>query len=92
MAGYIVTINAMGTQTAITSENRERDADHVICVNNNHPKLLDAILLAQASVGGALQAASSWESHYRGHGREEWRRCWAFEASERLYKGISGVT
>ena len=87
VAGCIVTIDAMGTQTAIAGQIRERGADYVLCVKDNHPKLLDAILLAQAGVGGALQAASSWESHNRGHGREEWRRCWAFEAGDRLYKG-----
>ena len=87
VAGCIVTIDAMGTQTAIASEIRERGADYVLCVKDNHPKLLDSILLAQAGVGGALQAVSSWEGHNRGHGREEWRRCWAFEAGDRLYKG-----
>lgn len=39
------------------------------------------------SIGGALQVTSNWESHNTGHGREEWRRCWAFEAGDRLYKG-----
>mgnify|MGYP001159238613 FL=1 len=87
VAGCIVTIDAMGTQTAIADEIRERGADYVLCVKDNHPKLLDSILLAQAGVGGALQAASNWESHNTGHGREEWRRCWAFDAGDRLYKG-----
>ena len=87
VAGCIVTIDAMGTQTAIASEIRERGADYVLCVKDNHPKLLDSILLAQAGVGGALQAVSTWESRNRGHGRDEWRRCWAFEARDQLYKG-----
>ena len=87
VAGCIVTIDAMGTQTAIASEIRERGADYVLCVKDNHPKLLDSILLAQAGVGGALQAVSTWESRNRGHGRDEWRRCWAFEARNQLYKG-----
>ena len=87
VAGCIVTIDAMGTQTAIASEIRERGADYVLCVKDNHPKLLDSILLAQAGVGGALTAVSTWESHNHGHGRDEWRRCWAFEAGARLYKG-----
>lgn len=87
VAGCIVTIDAMGTQTAIAGEIRERGADYVLCVKDNHPKLLDSILLAQAGVGGALQAVSTWESRNRGHGRDEWRRCWAFEAHDRLYKG-----
>ncbi len=87
VAGCIVTIDAMGTQVAIASEIRERGADYVLCVKDNHPKLLDSILLAQVGVGGALQVVSSVESHNQGHGRQEWRRCWAFEADDRLYKG-----
>jgi predicted transposase YbfD/YdcC len=51
------------------------------------PEAAHSILLAQAGVGGALQAASSGESHNTGHDREEWRRCCAFDAGDRLYKG-----
>ena len=40
VAGCIVTIDAMGTQTAIASEIRERGADYVLCVKDNHPKRL----------------------------------------------------
>ncbi|MDY0037792.1 MAG: ISAs1 family transposase [Zoogloea oleivorans] len=87
VAGCIVTIDVRGTQTDIASEIRTCGADYVLCVKDNHPKLLDSILLAQAGVGGALTAVSTWESHNHGHGRDKWRRCWAFEAGDRLYKG-----
>jgi predicted transposase YbfD/YdcC len=77
--GCIVTIDAMGTQTAIARAIREQGAHYVLCVKDNHPKLLDSILLAHAGVGGPLTAVST-------HGREELRRCWAFDIGERLYK------
>jgi predicted transposase YbfD/YdcC len=82
----IVTIDAMGTQTAIARQIREQQAHYVLCVKDNHPKLLDSILLAHAGVGGPLQALSTSETRSRGHGREELRRCWAFEVGERLYQ------
>jgi len=82
----IVTIDAMGTQTAIARQIREQGAHYVLCVKDNHPKLLDSILLAHAGVGAPLAAVSTTETRSRGHGREELRRCWAFEVGERLYK------
>jgi len=86
VSGCIVTIDAMGTQTAIAREIREGGAHYVLCVKDNHPKLLDSILLAHAGVGGPLSAVSTSETRSRGHGREELRRCWAFEVGEQLYK------
>ena len=38
VTGCIVAIDAMGTQTAIAGERRERGADCVLCVKDNHPK------------------------------------------------------
>lgn len=84
--GCIVTIDAMGTQTAIARQIREQGGHYVLCVKSNQPKLLDSILLAHIGVGGPLTAVSTHETRSRGHGREEVRRCWAFEAGERLYK------
>jgi predicted transposase YbfD/YdcC len=55
-------------------------------VKDNHPKLTDSILLAQAGVGGPLQAASYHETATKGHGRTEVRRCWAYDSVDRLYK------
>lgn len=76
----------MGTQTAIAKTIRERGADYVLCVKDNHPKLVESFLLAQAGVGGALTPSSSTEHREEGHGRTEVRRCWAFDAVDRLYK------
>lgn len=86
VTGCIVTIDAMGTQTAIARTIRERGGDYVLCVKDNHPKLLDSILLAHAGVGGSLETVTTCETRSRGHGREEVHRCWAFDVGKRLYK------
>lgn len=84
--GCVVTIDAMGTQTAIAKTIRERGADYVLCVKDNHPKLVESFLLAQAGIGGVLTPSSTTESREEGHGRTEVRRCWAFDAVDRLCK------
>lgn len=53
------------------------------CVKDNHPKLVDSFLLAQAGVGGALTAHSTTQSREEGHGQTEVRRCWEFDAVDR---------
>ena len=86
LEGCVVTIDAMGAQTSIARTIRNRGADYVLCVKDNHPKLVESFLLAQAGVGGALIPASENETTDDGHGRSEIRRCWAFDAIDRLYK------
>lgn len=82
----IVTIDAMGTQTAIAHQIRAGHGNYVLCVKDNHPKLLESILLAHAGIDEPLVAVSTSETRSRGHGHEEVRRCQAFEAGNRLYK------
>ncbi len=86
LEGCTVTIDATGTQTRIASAIRARRAHYVLCVKDNHPKLADSILLAQAGVGAPLEAVSHSQTITTGHGRTEVRRCWAFDAVDRLYK------
>jgi DDE family transposase len=52
LEGCIATIDAMGAQTGIARMIRSRGADYVLCVKDNHPKLAESFLLAQAGVGG----------------------------------------
>src|SRR5690606_32097645 len=87
LEGCVVTIDAMGTQTKIARTIRERGAHYVLCVKDNHPKLLDSILLARLGVKEVLKPASTHETTTPGHGRIEVRRCWAFDAVDRLYQG-----
>lgn len=84
--GCIVTIDAMGTQTAIARTIVSRGADYVLSVKDNHPKLVDSIVLAQAGVGGPLPVAACHEIATKGHGRTELRRCWAYSCVDRLYQ------
>ncbi|NMG03046.1 ISAs1 family transposase [Azoarcus taiwanensis] len=86
LEGCVVTIDAMGAQASIARTIRNRGADYVLCVKDNHPKLVESFLLAQAGVGGKLAPTSTSETADDGHGRSEVRRCWAFNAVERLYK------
>ena len=86
LEGCVVTIDAIGTQTEIARQIRSRGAEYVLCVKDNHPKLVESFLLAQAGVGGKLTAQDMTEDVDKSHGREEVRRCWAFGAVDRLYK------
>lgn len=84
--GCIVTIDAMGTQTKIARAIRERSAHYVLCVKDNHPKLLDSIMFADIDPRGPLTPSSTHETTSTGHGRIEVRRCTAFDATDRLHK------
>ena len=91
LEGCVVTIDAMGAQTSIARQIRKGGADYVLCVKDNHPKLVESFLLAQAGVGGKLAPSSTSETTDDGHGRREVRRCWAFDAVDRLYKAEQWV-
>ena len=88
LQGTIVTIDAMGTQTKIAETIRRGEADYVLCVKDNHPNLLDSIMFAGLGPEGALQPCSTDEvtATKPNHGRLEVRRCWAYDAVDRLYK------
>jgi hypothetical protein len=83
--GCIVTIDAMGTQTKIARAIRERGAHYVLCVKDNHPKLLDSIIFADIDPRGPLTPFDP-QTTSTGHGRFEVRRCTAFDATDRLHK------
>jgi predicted transposase YbfD/YdcC len=67
---------------------RKREADYVLCVKDNHPKLVDSILLALAGATGPVAPSSQFEERDKPgrHGRTEIRRCWAYDAVSHLYK------
>jgi len=79
ISGCIVTIDAMGCQTAIAHTIRAREADYVLALKENHPRLwADVVgLFADAlgaNVGG--YAVGSHQTVEKDHGRLEVRRCW----------------
>jgi predicted transposase YbfD/YdcC len=81
LEGAIVTIDAMGCQTAIATQIVEQRADYVLALKDNHEKLharvTRAFADADAAVGtalplGDLPADTTTDT---GHGRFEQRRC-----------------
>ena len=89
LKGCIVTIDAMGCQTAIAAKIVEKESDYVLAVKNNQPTL------AQAIEGFFIGAESkAWEGvpHTfaewieKDHGRIETRRCWVVDDLDCLGK------
>jgi predicted transposase YbfD/YdcC len=80
LKGCIVTIDAMGCQTAIAAKIVEKESDYVLAVKNNQPTLAQAI---EGFFNGAEGKAWEGVPHTfaerveKDHGRIETRRCWA---------------
>jgi predicted transposase YbfD/YdcC len=82
LTGCLVTIDAMGCQTAIAAQIREQEADYILALKENQPELYDAVAdsfaLARAS-GFAEHPAETWSTARqvnKGHGRLEIREHW----------------
>jgi predicted transposase YbfD/YdcC len=89
LAGCTVTIDAMGTQTAIAEAIQERGADYVLAVKDNQPKLAESIedFWNSFRAHPARYAPhSSTESVEKNHARIETRRCTIFDQLECLHK------
>jgi predicted transposase YbfD/YdcC len=89
LAGCTVTIDAMGTQTAIAAAIQERGADYVLAVKDNQPKLAESIedFWRSFRAHPAVHTPHSFcESVEKGHGRIETRRCYVFDQLDCLYK------
>ena len=87
LAGCVVTIDAMGTQTAIASAIVDRGADYVLAVKDNQPRLAESIQdfwRCFVAHPGVHTPHSFTESVEKGHGRLETRRCYAFGQLECL--------
>ena len=61
LEGCVVTIDAMGTQTKIARTIRERGAHYLLCVKDNHPKLLDSIMFADIDLSDPMTPTSTHE-------------------------------
>ena len=80
VAGCVVTIDAMGCQTAIAAKIVAREADYVLALKDNHPALHEAAAFHFArarETGFAGLAHTAHEAVEKGHGRIDRRRCWA---------------
>jgi predicted transposase YbfD/YdcC len=96
LAGCTVTIDAIGTQTAIAEAIQERGADYVLAVKDNQPRLAESIedfwrsFRAHPAIHTPHRFAESVE---KDHGRIETRRCFVFDQLEcldnpRQWKGL----
>jgi predicted transposase YbfD/YdcC len=89
LAGCTVTIDAMGTQTAIAEAIQNRDADYVLAVKDNQPRLAESIedFWRSFRAHPAIHTPHSFAKTVdKGHGRLETRRCYAFNQLECLDK------
>jgi predicted transposase YbfD/YdcC len=86
----IVTIDAMGCQTAIAAQIVEQGADYVLALKDNQPTLHERVRLAfadaRAAAGTTLPLAdlAPYATRDKGHGRIEQRRCLAIGDPEYL--------
>lgn len=82
LKGCLVTIDAIGCQTAIADKIIERDADYALMVKNNQPTLAAFVedFFEQAERDGFAGAHTQAEWVDGGHGRIETRRCVVLEA------------
>lgn len=87
LKGALVTLDAMGCQTAIAEQIVRQGGDYLLAVKDNQPTLHDALRdffqTARAHQFAGI-AHSFAEDVDTGHGRIETRRCWASECLQTL--------
>lgn len=73
----IVTIDAMGTQTAIAEQIIDQEGDYILALKGNHGRLheLSAWFFMHVEQGDLYTSPDKVEVQERGHGREETRMC-----------------
>lgn len=79
LEGCIVTVDAIGCQTAIARTIRDQDADYVLALKGNQPTLLAAVetYFAEARATGFRDTPHTYAQTRDGdHGRVETRRHW----------------
>lgn len=89
LTGCTVTIDAMGTQTAIAEAIQQRGADYVLAVKDNQPKLAESIddfWKSFRAHPASYTPHTSTQSVEKSHGRIEIRRCTVFDQLECLDK------
>lgn len=102
LAGCIVTIDAMGTQTKIAAQIVEQEGDYALALKDNQGNLYEEVKATFAMAEKDGFQALQWESDRRvekGHGRLEIREYWTIRDSEILshldpeqkWKGLRGI-
>lgn len=90
LSGRIVTLDAMGTQKEIARQIRQKKADYVLAVKDNHPNLAADIraLFERNRANHFMDGNADLVSHTyhqtvdADHGRIETRRCWCTDRIE----------
>ena len=80
ISGCIITLDAMGTQTAIAQEITARNADYVLCLKANHPTLWAEVKakFEQAVATGFAGLEHTYHQQVEsGHHRRDHRQVWA---------------
>jgi predicted transposase YbfD/YdcC len=102
LAGCIVTIDAMGTQTKIAAQIIEQEGDYALALKDNQGNLYDEVkatfALAEKDGFAGLQEESVRRVE-KGHGRLETREYWtlndpailAYLDPEQKWKGVRGI-
>ena len=85
MAGCIITIDAMGTQTAIASQILNAKADYVLALKGNHPTLYGQVKnwFEQQLSQGFKGIIHSYDKRVeKGHHRTQKRQIWCVPISQ----------
>jgi predicted transposase YbfD/YdcC len=85
IAGSIITIDAMGTQTAIASQIFKAKADYILALKGNHPTLHQQVKnwFEQRLSQGFEGIIHSYDERIeKGHHRTEKRSCWCVPISQ----------
>ena len=85
IAGCIITIDAMGTQTAIASMIKDAQADYVLALKGNHPTLHEQVKVwfEQHLSKGFEGITHDYDQRLeKGHHRTEKRSCWCVPVSQ----------
>jgi len=96
VAGCIITIDAMGTQTAIAAQIQQANADYILALKANHPTLYQQVKdwFEQAEAQDFAGMGVSFDERVEtGHHRIEKRSCWSVPMSQLppLYKQADWV-
>ena len=102
--GHIISVDAMGTQTAIASKIRECQADYLMAVKGNQGSLHNEIVdqFHYATTQGVKESGLSWETHEqveKANGRVTTRRIavtqkldWMIPSIRKRWKGLTTFT
>jgi predicted transposase YbfD/YdcC len=88
LSGCLVTIDAMGTQTAIAQLIRDKDADYCLALKGNHQYLHERVIQLFEQAEAIDWSRVKHDFHRtisKGHGRTEIRRYWTMPVTELFF-------